>query len=46
MIYWSEFNTDMNCASCHGRDGKPVEEGARNLLDPENMTRYSDSYWF
>lgn len=46
MIYWSEFNTDINCASCHGRDGKPVEEGARNLRDPENMTRYSDSYWF
>ena len=46
MIYRGEFNTDINCASCHGKDGKPVKKGARDLRDPKNTTRYSDSYWF
>ncbi len=45
-IYRGEFNTDINCASCHGKDGKPVKKGARDLRDPKNTTRYSDSYWF
>jgi mono/diheme cytochrome c family protein len=45
-IYRGEFNTEVNCASCHGKDGKPVKKGARDLRDPKNTTRYSDSYWF
>jgi len=39
MIYWSEFNTDINCASYHGKDGKPVKKCARDLRDPKNTTR-------
>ena len=45
-IYRGEFNTDINCASCHGKDGKPVKKGACDLRDQKNTTQYSDSYWF
>lgn len=45
-IYMGEFKTDVNCASCHGKDGKPVKKGARDLRDPKIVCRYSDAYWF
>jgi mono/diheme cytochrome c family protein len=46
LIYIGEANPQINCASCHGKDGKPVKKGARDLRDPKTVTRFSDSYWF
>ena len=39
-------NPDVNCASCHGKDGKPVKAGATDFRNPERMKLYSDSVWF
>ena len=39
-------NPDVNCASCHGKDGKPVKAGARDFRNSERMKMYSDSVWF
>jgi mono/diheme cytochrome c family protein len=39
MMYRGESNTDVNCASCHGKDGKPVKKGALDLQDQKNTTR-------
>ena len=39
-------NPDVNCASCHGKDGKPVKAGARDFRNAERMKLYSDSVWF
>ncbi|NJN69382.1 MAG: cytochrome c [Nitrospira sp.] len=38
--------TDINCSSCHGDDGKPKKKGARDLRDPKLVCRFSDAYWF
>ena len=35
-----------NCASCHGKDGKPVKAGARDFRNGDRMKMYSDSVWF
>ena len=32
--------------SCHGKDGKPVKKGARDMRDPNNICRWSDGFWF
>jgi len=45
-IYSGETNALVNCGSCHGKDGQPVKKGARDLRDPKNTTRFSDSFWF
>ena len=45
-IFTGEANPLVNCASCHGKDGQPVKKGARDLRDPKNTTRFSDSFWF
>lgn len=45
-IFIGETNPDVNCASCHGKDGKPVKAGARDFRKGERMTLYSDSVWF
>ena len=39
-------NPDVNCASCHGKDGKPVKAGARDFRVADRMKLYSDSVWF
>src|SRR2546426_43817 len=39
-------NIDVNCSSCHGKDGKPVKAGARDFRKTERMKLYSDSVWF
>lgn len=46
LIYIGETNPDVNCASCHGKDGKPVKAGARDFRVTERMKLYSDSVWF
>ncbi len=45
-IYIGEKNPDVNCASCHGKDGKPVKAGARDFRNTERMKLYADSVWF
>jgi len=45
-IYSGESNPVVNCGSCHGKDGKPVKKGARDLRDPNNVGRFSDSFWY
>ncbi|MBI3995307.1 MAG: cytochrome c [Nitrospirae bacterium] len=45
-IYKGEHNIDVNCASCHGKDGKPVKRGARDFRTVERVSMYTDSYWF
>jgi len=45
-IYIGEVNPLINCGSCHGKDGKPVKKGARDLRDQSNTGRFSDSFWF
>ena len=44
-IFIGETNPDVNCASCHGKDGKPVKAGARDFRVGERMKLYSDSVW-
>jgi len=46
LIYTGEVNPQVNCASCHGKDGKPVKKGARDFRDKEQMGRMSDAFWF
>jgi hypothetical protein len=45
-IFEGVKNVDVNCASCHGKDGKPVKAGARDFRKGERMKGYSDSVWF
>ena len=45
-IFIGKTNIDVNCASCHGKDGKPVKAGARDFRVGEQMKLYSDSVWF
>jgi mono/diheme cytochrome c family protein len=45
-IFTGEFNIDVNCSSCHGKDGKPVKRGARDFRVAQRMSLYSDSVWF
>ena len=44
-LYIGETNPDVNCASCHGKDGKPAKAGARDFRVGERMQLYSDSVW-
>ena len=44
-LYAGETNPDVNCASCHGKDGKPTKAGARDFRVGERMKLYSDSVW-
>lgn len=45
-LYIGGKNPDVNCASCHGKDGKPVKAGARDFRNADRMKLYSDSVWF
>lgn len=45
-LFIGETNPDVNCASCHGKDGKPVKAGARDFRVTDRMKLYSDSVWF
>jgi mono/diheme cytochrome c family protein len=44
-LYVGETNPDVNCGSCHGKDGKPAKAGARDFRVSERMNLYSDSVW-
>ncbi|MBI3809711.1 MAG: c-type cytochrome [Nitrospirae bacterium] len=45
-VYTGDANKEVNCSNCHGKDGQPKKKGARDLRDPKNTTRFSDSFWF
>lgn len=45
-IFTGVENIDVNCASCHGKDGKPVKAGARDFRKGDFMKLFSDSQWF
>ena len=44
-LYIGQTNPDVNCGSCHGKDGKPTKAGARDFRVGERMKLYSDSVW-
>src|ERR671919_767415 len=46
QLFIGAKNPDVNCASCHGKDGKPVKAGARDFRVSERMKLYSDSVWY
>ena len=46
VIYLGDSDPTVNCASCHGKDGKPVKKGARDFRDKAQMGRMSDAFWF
>jgi len=45
-IFTGAQNIDVNCASCHGKDGKPVKAGARDFRDGKHMSKFSDAQWY
>ncbi len=45
-IFIGAENIDVNCASCHGKDGKPVKAGARDFRQGDHMAKFSDAQWF
>jgi len=44
-IFEGVKNIDVNCSSCHGKDGKPVKAGARDFRKSDRMKLDSDSVW-
>lgn len=36
----------VQCAECHGKDGKPKKRGVKDLRAAKRVNRFSDSYWF
>lgn len=47
-IYEGMVNPEVNCARCHGNDGKPTKlgKGAPDLSDPAMSKKHSDARWF
>ena len=47
-IYAATVNPEVNCALCHGGDGKPTKlgKGAPDLSDPAINKKHSDARWF
>jgi mono/diheme cytochrome c family protein len=47
-IYEGKVNPEVNCARCHGSDGKPTKlgKGALDLSDPAASKKHSDAEWF
>ena len=46
QLYLGLKKRDVNCAKCHGRNGKPVAGSARDFRDSTSMKKYSDSHLF
>ncbi len=46
QLFMGSMNADINCARCHGNDGKPLQAGARDFRDPNRMKYFSDSYLY
>ncbi len=47
-IYEGKVNPEVNCARCHGIDGKPTKlgKGAPDLSDPTASKKHLDAQWF
>ena len=47
-FYEGKMNPAVNCARCHGSDGKPTKlgKGAPDLSDPAVSKKHSDTHWF
>lgn len=47
-LYEGKINPAVNCARCHGSDGKPTKlgKGAPDLSDPAVSKKHSDTHWF
>lgn len=47
-LYEGKINPAVNCARCHGSDGKPTKlgKGAPDLSDPTVSKKRSDTHWF
>ena len=47
-IYEGKLKPDVNCARCHGTDGRPTRlgKGAPDLSDQTEGKNHSDEYWF
>lgn len=45
-IYEGRANPEVICAACHGRDGKPLLRGTRDLRDAEYWNKMTDSYMY
>ena len=37
---------EIDCAKCHGKEGKPEKRGVKDMRSAKVFNRYSDSYWF
>lgn len=46
QIYEGTVKSDVVCAACHGRDGKPILTGARDFREQAYVEKMSDTYWF
>lgn len=44
QIYLGQSQERVNCSKCHGKTGKPVKGGARDLRDTSTMKKFSDSH--
>jgi len=45
-VYEGAANPEVNCAACHGRDGRPILTGAADFRDPALASKLSDTEWF
>ena len=45
-LYLGRTKSNVNCAKCHGKTGKPTKSGARNFRDTDTMKKFSDSHLF
>ena len=45
-IYEGMANPEVVCAACHGRDGKPLLTGTRDIRDGAYVNKMTDSYMF
>ena len=43
-LYTGKIKSTVNCARCHGKNGKPVKGGARDFRSVDTMQKYSDSH--
>ena len=43
-LYLGRTKSLVNCANCHGKDGRPVKGRARNFKDVNIRTTYSDDH--
>ncbi len=45
-LFGGMVNPEVVCAACHGRDGRPLLTGTRDLRDAAYVNQMTDSYMF